>query len=146
MFSAPLLPPCCASPGELGEAGTAGPPPDCAAEGALAEAATADPEAAFSTMLVRWGLPEPDMTLRAVVLCLGLLLLLLFLVAELLLLLVVLLLLVLPLMEAEDGFLDVGGTFEDGAGLTVAGVAAFRAGDALLLVVGTADIDAIWNT
>ena len=146
MFSAPLLPPCCASPGGLGEAGTAGPPPDCAAEGALA--ATADPEAAFSTMLVRWGLPEPDMALRAVVLCLGLPLLLLFLVPDLLLVVVVFLFLlsVLPWMEEEDGFLDVGGTFEDGAGLTVAGVAAFRAGDALLLVVGTADIDAMWNT
>jgi hypothetical protein len=50
-------------------------------------------------------------------------------------------------MDAEDPVLDVGGAFpgSDGGGGDVA-VAAFNPEEALLLVVGAADIDVIRNT
>jgi len=58
--------------------------------------------------------------------------------------LVLLLLLLLLWMDEEDPVFDVGDAF-GGGGIWAVAVADFNTEGALLLVVGAADIDAIWN-
>ena len=57
-----------------------------------------------------------------------------------------LLLFTLSGMDAEDPVLDVGGAFPGSDGGGDVAVAAFNPEEALLLVVGAADIDVIRNT
>jgi len=104
-------------------AGEAGPATEAWA--APVDVAAADAVASWSTLVVRWGLPEVDMVVEPAFL-------------------VLLLLLVLLLIDAEDPVLDVGGAFPGTGGWEVT-VAAFNPEEALLVVVGAADIDAIWN-
>lgn len=103
-------------------AGEAGPATEAWAAPVAVDDAAVNADASWSTLVVRWGLPEVDILVEP---------------AFLVLLLVL-------LIDAEDPVLDVGGAFPGTGGWEVA-VAAFNPEEALLLVVGAADIDAIWN-
>ena len=111
--------------------GEAGPPPptDVCAGAVVVEAVASK---SWSSTLERWGLPEPDMMVLDVV--------------------PVSLFVLLLLFSAVDTVLDDGGAFPPGsdgdwdvAVAVVVAVAAFNPEEALLLVVGAADIDAIRN-
>lgn len=102
--------------------------------------AAVEADKSWSSTLERCGLPEPDMVVLDAVP-----------VFLLLLSLSLTLTLLLFSMDAVDTVLDVGGAFPGSGGdwdvaVNVAvTVAAFSPEEALLLVVGAADIDAIWN-